>query len=275
MKKTMKKVLSLAMAAAMVLSLAACGSKDSEKTDLEMVKENGKLKVGFTYYEPMNYKDENGEFVGFETEFAQAVSEKLGVEAEFVEISWDAKITELQSKNVDCLWNGMTITPEIAEALSVSDPYLKNFQVVVIRTENANNFKSTADLVGKTVAAEAGSAGEATMKGETPDENLAKAECLSVGKQTDALMEIKAGGVDAGVMDFVLADALVGKNDYADLMMIPDLQLSVEEYGVGFRKDSDLVPEVNKAMQEMVEDGSLNALAEKYGLASQLVSNQK
>ena len=273
MKKTMKKVLSLAMAAAMVLALGACSKSD--KTDLEMVKENGKLKIGFTYYEPMNYKDENGDFVGFETEFAQAVSEKLGVEAEFVEISWDAKITELQSKNVDCLWNGMTITPEISEALSTSDPYLKNFQVVVIRNENANEFKTTADLVGKNVAAEAGSAGEATMKGDAPEENLAQAVCLSVGKQTDALMEIKAGGVDAGIMDFVLADAVVGKNDYADLMVIPDLQLSVEEYGVGFRKDSDLVPEVNKAMQEMVEDGSLNTLAEKYGLAGQLVSNEK
>lgn len=273
MKKTLKKVLALAMAAAMVLALGACSKSD--QTDLEAVKESGKLKIGFTYYEPMNYKDENGELVGFETEFAQAVSKKLGVEPEFVEISWAAKMNELKSKNVDCLWNGMTITPDLEAALSISDPYIKNYQVVVVRAENVNQYKSTADLVGKTVAAEAGSAGEATLIGENADENLAKAELLSVGQQTEALMELKAGSVDAGIMDFVLANALVGKGDYADLTIIPNLQLSVEQYGVGFRKDSDLTAEVNKAMQEMVEDGSLNKLAEKYGLAELLLANQK
>ena len=165
----MKKILALLLAAMMTLSLAACGSdtgstdEDSVDTavqdtaepsaddDFAYIQGNGSMKIGFTYFEPMNYMDDNGEFVGFETEFATAVCEKLGVEPEFVEINWDSKVMELESKNIDCIWNGMTITPELEEALTISDPYIKNYQVVVIRADNADTYTTTADLVGKTV----------------------------------------------------------------------------------------------------------------------------
>ena len=285
----MKKILALLLAAMMTLSLAACGSdtgstdEDSVDTagqdtaepsaddDFAYIQGNGSMKIGFTYFEPMNYMDDNGEFVGFETEFATAVCEKLGVEPEFVEINWDSKVMELESKNIDCIWNGMTITPELEEALTISDPYIKNYQVVVIRADNADTYTNTADLVGKTVEAEAGSAGETAI---SEDENLSQATYVSVTKQTDALLEVKTGAADAAVMDFVLANAMVGQGDYADLTVIPDLQLSVEEYGIGFRKDSTAAEKVNAAIQALIDDGTLNTLAEKYGLAELLLANQ-
>ncbi len=261
----MKKLMAMLLASAMVFSLAACGaSEDTENKDT--------LKIGFTYFEPMNYLDDQGEFVGFETEFATAVCEQMGVKPEFVEINWDSKVMELESKNIDCIWNGMTITPELQEALTISDPYIKNYQVIVIRSENADLYTDTASLAGKTVEAEAGSAGEAAI---ADDENLSQATYVSVTKQTDALLEVKTGAADAAVMDFVLANALAGKGDYSDLMVIPGLELSVEEYGVGFRKDdTELAGKVNDAMQALIDDGTLSTLAEKYGLAELLLANQ-
>ena len=300
----MKKTLSLVLALAMCLSLAACGnngtqdqssqsgsnasasdgssgsqqgdnsSVDAEDSDWAKIESNGTMKIGITYFEPMNYFDDNGELTGFETEFATAVCEKLGVTPEFVEINWHSKIMELQAQTIDCIWNGMTITPELQEALTISDPYIKNYQVVVIRSDNADVYTSTADLVGKTVEAEAGSAGEAAIIGEGADESLKQAEYISAAKQTDTLLEVKTGAADAAVLDFVLAGAMVGQGDYSDLMIIPDLQLSVEEYGVGFRKDSDAAEKVNEAMQALIEDGTLNTLAEKYDLAELLLANQ-
>ena len=300
----MKKTLSLVLALAMCLSLAACGnngtqdqssqsgsnasasdvssgsqqgdnsSVDAADSDWAKIESNGTMKIGITYFEPMNYFDDNGELTGFETEFATAVCEKLGVTPEFVEINWDSKIMELQAQTIDCIWNGMTITPELQEALTISDPYIKNYQVVVIRSDNADVYTSTADLVGKTVEAEAGSAGEAAIIGEGADENLKQAEYISAAKQTDTLLEVKTGAAAAAVLDFVLAGAMVGQGDYSDLMIIPNLQLSVEEYGVGFRKDSDAAEKVNEAMQALIEDGTLNTLAEKYDLAELLLANQ-
>ena len=300
----MKKTLSLVLALAMCLSLAACGnngaqdqssqsgsnasasdvssgsqqgdnsSVDAADSDWAKIESNGTMKIGITYFEPMNYVDDNGELTGFETEFATAVCEKLGVTPEFVEINWDSKIMELQAQTIDCIWNGMTITPELQEALTISDPYIKNYQVVVIRSDNADVYTSTADLVGKTVEAEAGSAGEAAIIGEGADESLKQAEYISAAKQTDTLLEVKTGAADAAVLDFVLAGAMVGQGDYSDLMIIPDLQLSVEEYGVGFRKDSDAAEKVNEAMQALIEDGPLNTLAGKYDLAELLLANQ-
>ena len=291
-----KKWTSLALALALGLSLTACagGGNTTQTTppettapagsaapvesaadsDLAYVTANGKLKIGFTYFEPMNYLGEDGELTGFETEFATAVCAKLGVEPKFVEINWDAKLLELESKNIDCIWNGMTITPALTEALEIGDPYVKNYQVVVIRSADADKYKTTADLVDARVEAEAGSAGEAAVIGEDADPNLAQAQYTSVNKQVDALLEVKAGGADACVLDFVLAGAMVGQGDYSDLMVIPDLQLSVEEYGVGFRKGSDIAPAFNEAMQALIDDGTLNTIAEKYDLADLLLANQ-
>lgn len=283
--KKLSKLTAAALSAALLLSLAACsGGAGTAATpapqtgapaagsDWAYVQGNGSLKIGYTVFEPMNYTGDDGEFTGFETEFARAVCGKLGVEPEFVEINWDAKVMELESKHIDCIWNGMTITPELLETLEITDPYIRNYQVVVIRAADAGKYASTADLAGATLEAEAGSAGEAAIQG---DGDLSQAAYTSVLRQTDALLEVKAGAADACVLDFVLAGAMVGQGDYADLMVIPDLQLSVEEYGVGFRKGSDVVPMFNEAMQALIDDGTLNAIAERYDLDGLLLANQK
>ncbi|WP_278730508.1 transporter substrate-binding domain-containing protein [Anaerotruncus colihominis] len=275
-----KKLLALLLAGVMSASLlTGCGGGNNENaatdngdasgtettSDLAYVQDKGKMVIGYTVYEPMNYTDENGEFTGFDTEFAKAVCEKLGVEPEFVEINWDTKVVELDAKSIDCIWNGMTITDDLKENIAVSDPYVKNMQVIVIKDSNKDTFTDTASLSGANLVAEAGSAGQAAIEA---DENLSQANLTTVTKQTDALLEIESGASDAAVLDWTLAKSMIGEGtDFADLMMIDGVELSVEEYGIGFRKDSDLCTEVNKIMAELVEDGTLPALAEKYGLS--------
>ena len=196
----MKRLVSAFLVGAMALSLAACGGAASTSTvassaasgsaaasaaetaasDLDYIKEKGKMVIGYTVYEPMNYTDADGNFTGFDTELATAVCEKLGVEPEFVEINWDTKVVELDAKSIDCIWNGMTLTDDIMANTATTKAYAKNAQVVVVK--DGTDYSSTADLVGKTVVAEAGSAGEAAIEG---DENLAQADYVSKSVQTD------------------------------------------------------------------------------------------
>lgn len=239
---------------------------DSGGSDKDYIMGNGKMIIGITIYEPMNYYDDNGDLTGFDTEFARAVCEKLGVEPEFLEINWDSKEIELSAKSIDCIWNGMTITDERAANMSISLPYVKNAQVVVVREDSG--ITSTDELIGKTVVAEIGSAGEAQIKGDDADENLAKAAYIGMAKQTDCLMEVKAGTADAAVLDWTLAMSSVGAGtQYEDLVMVDGLELAAEEYGIAFRKGSDMTAEINAVIEELVADGTLGALAEKYGLA--------
>ena len=272
------KAAGLGMAA---LGLAACGSSASTSTvassaasaaassaaasdaasDLDYIKEKGSMVIGYTVYEPMNYTDADGNFTGFDTELATAVCEKLGVEPEFVEINWDTKVVELDAKSIDCIWNGMTLTDDIMANTATTRAYAKNAQVVVIK--DGTDYTSTADLVGKTVVAEAGSAGEAAIEG---DENLAQADYISKSVQTDCLMEVAAGTADAAVLDLTLANAMIGEGtDYASLKIVDEL--NAEEYGVAFRKGSDAAAAVDAAFDELKADGTMQALAEKYELA--------
>ena len=277
----MKRLVSAFLAGAMALSLAACGGAASTSTaasasasasgsaaasqaagsDLDYIKGKGKLVIGYTVYEPMNYTDADGNFTGFDTELATAVCEKLGVEPEFVEINWDTKVVELDAKSIDCIWNGMTLTDDIMANTATTKAYAKNAQVVVVKESTA--YTSTADLAGKTVVAEAGSAGEAAIQG---DENLAKADYVSKSVQTDCLMEVAAGTADAAVLDLTLANAMIGEGtDYASLKIVDEL--NAEEYGVAFRKGSDAAAAVDAAFDELKADGTMQALAEKYELA--------
>ena len=277
----MKRLVSAFLAGAMALSLAACGGAASTSTvassaasgsaaasaaettagDLDYIKEKGKMVIGYTVYEPMNYTDADGNFTGFDTELATAVCEKLGVEPEFVEINWDTKVVELDAKSIDCIWNGMTLTDDIMANTATTKAYAKNAQVVVVK--EGTDYSSTADLVGKTVVAEAGSAGEAAIEG---DENLAQADYVSKSVQTDCLMEVAAGTADAAVLDLTLANAMIGEGtDYASLKIVDEL--NAEEYGVAFRKGSDTAAAVDAAFDELKADGTMQALADKYDLA--------
>ena len=277
----MKRLVSAFLAGAMALSLAACGGAASTSTvassaasgsaaasaaetaasDLDYIKEKGQMVIGYTVYEPMNYTDADGNFTGFDTELATAVCEKLGVEPEFVEINWDTKVVELDAKSIDCIWNGMTLTDDIMANTATTKAYAKNAQVVVVK--DGTDYSSTADLVGKTVVAEAGSAGEAAIEG---DENLAQADYVSKSVQTDCLMEVAAGTADAAVLDLTLANAMIGEGtDYASLKIVDEL--NAEEYGVAFRKDSDTAAAVDAVFDELKADGTMQALADKYDLA--------
>ena len=272
----MKKLISTVLALGMAASLAACGSSAStaastaestvESTaaagdsDLDYIKGKGKMTIGYTVYEPMNYTDADGNFTGFDTELATAVCAKLGVEPDFVEINWDTKIVELDAKSIDCIWNGMTLTDDIMANTACTKPYAKNAQVVVMKADAA--YASTADLAGKTVVAEAGSAGETAI---SEDAGLSQAEYISKSVQTDCLMEVAAGTADAAVLDLTLATAMIGEGtDYANLA-IKD-ELNAEEYGVAFRKGSDAAEAVNAAFDELKADGTMQALADKYSL---------
>ena len=278
----MKRFVSMFLAGAMALSLAACGGaasstaasstassaaasasavSESADSDLAYIKSKGKMTIGYTVYEPMNYTDADGNFTGFDTELATAVCEKLGVEPEFVEINWDTKVVELDAKSIDCIWNGLTLTDEIKENTATTKPYAKNAQVVVVK--DGTEYTSTADLVGKTVVAEAGSAGESAI---ADDASLSQADYISKSVQTDCLMEVAAGTADAAVLDLTLANAMIGEGtDYADLKIVDEL--NAEEYGVAFRKGSDAAAAVDAAFDELKADGTMQALAEKYELA--------
>ena len=279
----MKKILAIALCIIMVMSLVACAAKPAETpapeveapvadapaeeiTDAAYIEGNGKLIIGYTVYEPMNYFDADGNFTGFDTEFAEAICEKLGLAPEFVEINWDTKEIELNAKSIDCIWNGMTITEERAANMSISMPYVKNAQVVVVKADST--VASTADLIGATVVAEMGSAGEAQVQGEDANADLAQATYVGMAKQTDCLMEVKAGTADAAVLDWTLAKSMVGEGtDFADLKMVDGLELAAEEYGIAFRQGSDFTAKVDAAINELVAAGTLPALAEKYGRA--------
>lgn len=277
----MKKTIALLAALGMSVSLlAGCGSSASSSAaasseaasseaasssaaadgDLDYIKGNGKMVIGYTVYAPMNYTDDEGNFTGFDTELATAVCEKLGVEPEFVEINWDTKIVELDAKSIDCIWNGMTLTDDIMANTACTKAYAKNAQVVVMKADA--DYSSTADLVGKTIVAEAGSAGESAI---SEDESLSQADYVSKSVQTDCLMEVAAGTADAAVLDLTLATAMIGEGtDYANLA-IKD-ELNAEEYGVAFRKDSDAADAVNAAFDELKADDTMQALADKYSL---------
>jgi len=236
-----------------------------EDSDLAYIVGNGKMVIGITEYAPMNYYDDAGKLIGFDTEYAEAVCAKLGVTPEFVVINWDTKEMELEAKNIDCIWNGFTITEERKEALEFTDPYVKNMQVVVIKADNAATYVDTASLAGANLVAEMGSTGESSI---ADDENLSQASYVGVSKMADALLEVKAGTADAAVIDYVMAKAMVGEGtDYADLMIMDGVELAYEEYGVGFRKGSDAAAAVNEATAALIAEGSLPEIAAKYGLA--------
>lgn len=264
----MKKIAMLLMAALMLtMALAGCAAKEATTADDDWayIADKGTMVIGITEYAPMNYYDDQGVLIGFDTEFAQIVCEKLGVTPEFVVINWDTKEVELAAKNIDCIWNGFTITEERKETVAFSDPYAKNMQVVVIRAEDAAAYTDTASLSAANLVAEVASTGEAAI---ADDENLSKASYVSVSKQADALLEVKAGTADAAVIDYVMANAMVGEGtDYADLMMIEGLELSYEEYGIGFRLGSNTAAKVNEAIDTLAAEGAFDEIAAKYGLA--------
>jgi len=260
----MRRIVSIALAAfvfaGMLLAFPSCK------------KSSGKLICGITDYEPMNYRDLNGNWTGFDTEFALLVGEKLGMDVEFQEIEWGQKYNELESGAISAIWNGFTGNVAESETgiprselVDMSYSYMLNQQCVVVKADRAGEFKAVNDLAGKTAAAEKGSAGESFTRAAVGPSGAV----IDSSAQINTFIEVKSGAADCAVVDILLAQRIAGSGDYSDLV-IADIVLEAEVYAVGFKKGSDLRQKVNDAMKALYDDGTLMALAEKYGLENSL-----
>ena len=287
-----KKILALLLSMALCFSMVACGSKDgetngkddtsaqktqesadesgsgeSEESDLAYIQDKGTLIVAITDFEPMDYKDDSGEWIGFDADMAKAFAKSLGVEVEFVEIEWDNKVMELDAKSVDCVWNGMTLTDEVTSAMECSRAYCNNAQVAIVKADVADKYQTVESLKDLNFAVEVGSAGEGVLS--ELDYNF-----TSVKTQADALMEVAAGTSDAAVIDSLMAAAMVGEGtSYGNLTYTASF--NAEEYGVGFRKGSDLAEKLNIFFTESITDGSMLETAKKYGVQAAVIGNDE
>ena len=264
-----KKILSVLMGIVMCLGLCGCkesgsAGSGSDNTDWNYIKNKGEAVIGITYYEPMNYLDENGELTGFETEFTKAVCEKLGVTPKFQVIDWKKKEIELKSKTIDLIWNGLTVTEDRKENMAFSTTYLKNKQVIIVKKDNASKYTDTKSMAGATIAFESGSAGDDAANA---DETLKDCKLVGCDAQKDAVLEVKAGTADIGIVDYTLARNAIESADFADLMILDSVQLMDEDYAVGVRlEDTETLAKINQAIDELAKDGTLLDLAKKYGV---------
>lgn len=266
----MKKIIALLLAVMMLGVIAGCGAKDTESTpDTDDAKET--IVVGYTIYEPMNYKDKSGKLVGYDTELAEKVFENLGYEVIFQEIVWESKYTDLDSGTIDCIWNGFTCNTADddgvlrSEKVDFSYNYMENRQVVVAKSDSG--IKTAADLKDKLAAGESGSAGETYAK------SFEGVNFKGFTKQTECLYEVNAGTADIAVVDAQLAKSYAGKGDYANLAIVDELSSDVEYYAIGFKKGSELTAKVNAQLEALGADGTITALAEKYGVATTAISD--
>ena len=281
--KNMKKLWAALLALAMTFSLAACGGTSDEdaatddqptgeevsgdtapESDVAYVQDKGTLVVGITYFAPMDYKEEGSdEWIGFDADMAKAFAESLGVNVEFQEITWDYKVQELDSKTIDCVWNGMTINDEVTAAMGVSEPYCTNYQTLVYPVDRAADFEGLTSLEGLSIAVESGSAGEDAA------EELG-ATTVPVQSQANTLMEVASGTSDAAIIDLLMAGAMIGEGtSYPDLTYT--VQLNSEEYGVGFRKGSDLAEAFNNFWKEAYDAGTVMETAKTYGVQESVI----
>ena len=249
-------------------AVSASSSEAEEKTDdtdsdVAYIQDKGTLIVGITDFAPMDYKDDNSEWIGFDADMAKKVAEDLGVEVEFVEIDWDNKILELENKSIDVVWNGMTLTDEVLNAMECTNPYCNNAQVVVLPADKAKDYPDADSMKELTFAVEAGSAGEAAAK----DNGF---EFTSLTSQADTLMEVQANTSDASIIDLLMAGAMIGEDtSYPELTHT--LELTEEKYGAGCRKGSDLAAYINDEFSKFYEDGSMMEIAEKYGVQESII----
>ena len=263
----MKKIISLVLAAALMLTalFAFTGC----------VKDDNVLVCGVTIFDNMNEQDENGNWTGFESEFAMEVGKLIGMDVKFQIIDWAQKYNELNSGKIDCIWNGFTanssdkmgdVDVKREDLVDFSYTYMRNQQCVVIHKDNADKIKTVEDLAGKTAAVEAGSAGASYAEEATGSaDNL-----VTFAAQNNTFMEVKTGKSDIAVVDILLAQNICGQGDYEDLIIVETITLDAEYYAVGFKKGSELTAKVNEAIQTLNENGKLRELAEKYGLENSL-----
>ena len=263
----MKKIIALILA---VLTIASCFAGCASGNDPQ-APSTKTVVVGYTIYEPMNYKDASGKLIGFDTELAEAVFANLGYKVLFQEIDWKAKYTDLNSGTIDCVWNGFTCNcadddgVQRADKVDFSYNYMENQQVIVVKADST--IASAADLNGKLGAAEAGSAGESYGKG------FEGAIIKGFDVQTKCIFEVNAGTADFAVVDAQLAKSYVGKGDYANLKVVDGLSSDIEFYAIGFKKGSTLTAEVNAQLEALAADGTIATLAAKYNVSNTAITD--
>ena len=258
----MKKIMSILLVFTLLLTsafaLSSCGKGDAPTGDLAEIKAAGKLVVGITDYAPMDYKDANGKWIGFDAELAEMFASSLGVKCEFVEIDWDSKVSEINTKQIDLIWNGMTASDELGQKIDFSVSYAKNAQVAVVKKGST----ITKDTVASaSVAVEGGSAGETTANEVIKPSKVNVAE-----NQVSALLEVLAGTSDVAIIDITMAQSVVGKGAYADLQIVEGASYGEEIFAVGLRQGSDLKAELDAFLKAKYADGTITALAAKYSV---------
>ena len=256
----MKKIIALILALTLLaVCFAGCGKTEKVIT------------VGYTIYKPMNYKDDAGNLIGFDTELSESVFGKLCYKVKFKDIEWSSKYTDLDSGNIDCIWNGFTCNSKDDDGIARADKvdfsykYMQNQQIVVVKKNSG--ITSAADLAGKRASAEKGSAGEEFAK------SIQGATIKTAVKQTDCLMEVNAGTADFAVLDSLLAASYVGKGDYANLTILDALSGDPEYYAIGFKKGSELTAKVNAQLEALAADGTIAQLAEEYKVTATVVTD--
>lgn len=285
MKKALAIILSIVTVLTCVMVLASCGDNGKNpsdttasgateadattggtaaESDLAYVKGKGKLVVGITDFAPMDYKEKDSdEWIGFDADMAKAFAKSLGVEVEFVEIVWDNKLADLNGKNIDCVWNGMTLTEDVKAKMETSKPYCTNAQVIVVPADKAEQYATAEACKELSFAVENGSAGK-----DMAVENGFK--YTEVTAQSDAVAEVASGTSDAAIIDLLMAGAMVGEGTgFAKLTYTA--KLNSEDYGVGFRKGSDLAAALNDFFAASLADGSMEKVATQYGVQESLI----
>ena len=289
----MKKLIALLLALSMAFAMVACGSNNSGNTtgndanttggnttndtgdtsgdaetesDLAYVQDKGTLVVGITEFDPMDYQDADGNWIGFDADMAKAFAESLGVAAEFQLIEWDNKVMELDGKTIDVVWNGMTLTDEVTSAMSCTNAYCNNAQVVVLPADVAADYPDVESMAGLNFAVESGSAGKA----QAEENGFTFTEVVD---QATAVMEVASGTADAAIIDSLMAGAMVGEGTSYDQLTYT-IQLNSEEYGVGFRKGSDLTEALNQFFVDSYADGTMMELAATYGVQAAIIPQE-
>lgn len=288
----MKKSLTCILALAMCLALTACGGggggqpqqpsqsgggtvsgtpasgaassgQTEADSDLAYVQGKGELVVGITEFEPMDYRDASGEWIGFDADMARAFAASLGVEAKFQLIDWDSKVMELEGKTLDVVWNGMTLTDDVKAAMECSNPYFNNAQVVIVPQDKADQYQTVESIADLQFAVENGSAGQEILDGLGISYTAAQ-------DQATALLEVQSGTADAAVIDYLMAAAMTGEGtSYEGLTYA--VSLNDEQYGVGFRKGSDLAAALNEFFRTSYADGTMQQIADTYKIGDKLI----
>lgn len=248
----MKKFLCLV---AVIALLTGCASKKEE------VKREETIVIGLDdTFAPMGFRDESGKLVGFDVDLAKAIGEKLGMSVEFQPIDWAMKETELNGNNIDCIWNGYSITEARKEMVEFSNPYLQNKQIIITLSESSINSKE--DLANKKVAVQKESSALEAVQQDSIVTQLSN--LIEFDTNIDCFLDLEAGRSDAIVCDEVLARYVMKQRGEEKYKVLSD-NFGEEEYGIGFRKaDTELVEKVNRALQECIDDGTVEQIRMKW-----------